>query len=366
MRSKIYWVWLNQIEGLGPVKIKRLINYFKTPKKIWQANKKELKKLKGIGEKTSKKILLSKSNFKPEVEMKKVKKSKLKLVTLKDKCYPNLLKEIYDAPSILYYKGDLKALNKPSLAIVGTRECSDYAKKVAYRLGYRLAKAGIPIVSGMALGVDTAAHKGALETGLTYAVLGSGLDYIYPYQNRELYSKIINNGAVVSSFYLGSKPEKKNFPCRNRIISGLAMGTIVVEAPKRSGALITADFALEQGREVYAIPGDITRKNNYGSNKLIQQGAKLVQNISDIIEEIKLNFLNRNKNLFFKRKKEVITKLSKTERKVYNLIKTKKLHYEEISQQLDLDVTKLNRILVELELKNIINKDLKNNFSIIK
>ena len=366
MKDKIYWVWLSQIEGLGPIKIKRLIDYFDSPKEVWQTDKKKLKRVKGIGEKTSEKILLSKAGFDLNIEFNKIKKSRLKLVTLKDKCYPNLLKEIYDAPTVLYYKGDLKALNKPSLAIVGTRECSNYAKKVAYRLGYRLAQEGIPIVSGMALGVDTLAHQGAIESGLTYAILGSGLDYIYPYQNRNLYSKIINNGAVISSFPLGTKPEKKNFPCRNRIISGLTMGTIVVEAPKRSGALITANFALEQGREVYAIPGDITRKSNYGSNKLIQEGAKLVQEISDIVEEIKFNFLNKEKTLFSGVENKAIKKLTKIERKVYNLIKERNLHYEEIMQKLGFNPKKLSKILIELELKGVINKDIKNNFRVIK
>ncbi len=210
----------------------------------------------------------------------------LKVVTILDKEYPEELKGIYDPPILLYIKGELKKEDIKSFAIVGTRTPTKHGMTTAYTFGNELSKFGITVISGMALGIDTYAHRGALDgAGRTIAVLGSGLYKIYPYENMDLYVDISQHGAVISEFPLQQKAEKYNFPRRNRIISGLSLGTIVIEAASRSGALITANFALQQGKEVFAVPGSIYNKVSQGTNKLIKDGAKLVQSVKDIIEE---------------------------------------------------------------------------------
>ena len=208
---------------------------------------------------------------------------KIKTIRLDDKNYPEKLKHIYGKPQTLYLLGNEKLLNETSIAIIGCRDSSEYGLNNAYKFGYELAKKGICIISGLARGVDTYSHKGALAAkGKTIAVLGCGLDVIYPPENVELYKQIVmNNGAIITEYPLGSKPEKHHFPARNRIISGLSDGVLVVEAKKRSGTLITVEHALEQGKNVYAIPGNITSKNSYGTNELIKEGAIPVTRIED-------------------------------------------------------------------------------------
>ena len=202
-----------------------------------------------------------------------------------DKYYPNKLKLIYDPPELLYCLGDIRLLNEPSIAIVGTRNASNYGKRIAYNLSQELSKRGVTIISGLASGIDSYAHEGAFKNvGKTIAVLGSGIDVIYPKENEDLYKSIIKNGGlIVSEFPLGTKPEKDNFPKRNRIISGLSDGVVVVEAKKKSGALITADLALEQGRSVFAVPGNIDSQNSEGTNNLIKEGAVPVTSYLDIL-----------------------------------------------------------------------------------
>ena len=202
-----------------------------------------------------------------------------------DKYYPNKLKSIYDPPELLYCLGDIRLLNEPSIAIVGTRNASNYGKRIAYNLSQELSKRGVTIISGLASGIDSYAHEGAFKNvGKTIAVLGSGIDVIYPKENEDLYKSIIKNGGlIVSEFPLGTKPEKDNFPKRNRIISGLSDGVVVVEAKKKSGALITADLALEQGRSVFAVPGNIDSQNSEGTNNLIKEGAVPVTSYLDIL-----------------------------------------------------------------------------------
>ena len=215
---------------------------------------------------------------------------KIEEIGIENEFYPKQLKEIYDAPVKIYVLGNKELLNQRGIAIVGTRKATEYGKKVALQFSRDLSEIGVNIISGLALGIDTYAHLGTLQLegkGKTIAVLGSGLDQIYPKQNIELARKIIKSGGCILSEYpLGTKPEKLNFPQRNRIISGLAKGVLVVEADEKSGSLITADFALEQGRDVFAIPGNIFNSTSRGTIDLIKQGAKLVSNIKDIIEEL--------------------------------------------------------------------------------
>lgn len=211
----------------------------------------------------------------------------MKVIYQAEKNYPEKLNTIYSSPAKLYLLGDETILNKPSIAIIGCRQASDYGKKVAFRFAYNLAKRGIVIISGLARGIDTYAHLGAVKAnGQTIAILGSGFGHIYPKENKELCREIIQKGgAILTEYEPSSKPEKMHFPARNRLISGLSNGVLVVEAKQKSGTLITVDHALEQGREVFIIPGNITSNNSYGTNDLIKQGAKLVTSIEDILEE---------------------------------------------------------------------------------
>ncbi len=365
MEEKLYWVWLNQIKGLGPVKIKRLLDYFDDPEGIWTGSIEELSRVEGIGLKLAQKVSNSKSHFKWEKEYHKITKSGIKLVTLADKCYPKLLKEIYDAPILLYYKGDLSRVNQPALAVVGSRNCTVYGKAIAQKLSNRLAELGISIISGMARGIDTAAHQGAINSGITYAILGSGLDIVYPPENNKLMNGIIKDGgAVISSFPIGTKPLGQNFPARNRIISGMSLGTIVVEATKKSGSLITANLALEQGRDIFAIPGDITRKQSVGVNNLIKQGAKLVQNIDDIVEELSLSSFRKERLINkdevqlnkYTEQAKVIKTLESTEKLVYKKLSYDPKQFEYLLNVIELNAVELNSILLELELKGLIEQ----------
>jgi len=210
-----------------------------------------------------------------------------KMVTWEDEDYPACLREIYDPPAVFFYRGTLRVDDRPCVAVVGSRRCTHYGRMVAGELGAGLARAGLPVVSGMARGIDTAAHRGALDAGgYTVAVLGSGLDVCYPRENSKLMEEIVSSGAVISEFPPGSPPEPWHFPVRNRVIAGLSRGVVVVEAAARSGALITAELALEQGRDVMAVPGNVTSSASRGTNRLIKQGARLVEDVEDVLDEL--------------------------------------------------------------------------------
>lgn len=284
IEKKRYWIWLSLIKELGCKKKQKLLEIYKTPENIYKLNKKELVSVKGIGEKIAYNILDENIRKNIEKHIIYMEKNKIDIISIKDKEYPQILKKIYDPPISLYIKGNKNILNNPSIAIIGCREASDYGKRAAKYFSYNLANKNINIVSGLAKGVDSYAHIGTLSTvGKTIAVVGNGLDSVYPIENKELLYKILkNDGAIISEYPLGIKPEKMNFPARNRIISGMSKGIIVIEAKKKSGTLITVDFALEQGRDVYVIPGNINSVNSIGTNELIKQGAIMVTNYNEI------------------------------------------------------------------------------------
>lgn len=246
-------------------------------------------KVKGIGKQYIKLILDSKTKQEIDKHLQFMLKHNVDIISIEDKEYPQMLKNIYDPPISLYIIGNKKVLNNTSIAIVGCRDCTQYGKHVAYELAYNIAKENINIISGLAKGIDGAAHDGALKAnGNTIAVLGNGLDTIYPTENIPLAKEILKfGGAIISEYPLGEKPQKHNFPERNRIVSGLSKGIIVVEAKEKSGTLITVDFALEQGRDVFVVPGNINSLNSIGTNQLIKQGAKLISSYKDVTEEYK-------------------------------------------------------------------------------
>ena len=280
-----------------------------------------------------------------------IQKYDIKYTSILDENFPERLKSIYDPPPLIFYRGKLNNdLLLNSISIVGTRNPSNYGKLITRKLASQLAEIGFTIVSGMAFGIDTLAHYGALDAGgKTISVLGTGVDYIYPAQNRDLAAKIIQNGALISEYIPGSKPEKWNFPARNRLISGVAIGTIVIEGSKRSGALLTAKFALDQNRDVFALPGDINRIQAEGPNQLIKQGAKIITSVRDILEEYNLSLDKKNKPPL---------ELSSEEEQVYKIIKQNKpfIEFDSLLIKSNLHIGKLSTILLSLELNNIIQK----------
>lgn len=251
-----YWIWLSRIQGLGPIKTKQLLETYKTPEKIWSLSKEELIKTKGIGEKIAEEILKKEYRENLSQYVQYMKKYNIGIITIEQKEYPEKLRHIYDAPAILYYKGNKELLNKYSIGMVGCRQCTEYGKQVSIELSSQLAKQDICVISGMARGIDSYSHMGCINSnGKTIAVLANGLDQVYPIENKELYKQILEkDGLILSEYVIGTKPNKLNFPARNRIISGLSNGIVVVEAKQKSGTLITVDFALEQGKDVFVIP----------------------------------------------------------------------------------------------------------------
>ena len=287
MKDIEYWIWLSRIEGLNPKLLNGLLEKYDNPKIIWDKTKEELIE-DGIKEKYASKI--TDSNYRQNLNkyLKYMNENNIEIITIKDKGYPDKLKVIYDPPVVLYVKGNKNILNEKSVAIVGCRVCTKYGENIAKKIAYNLSLNNINIISGLARGIDSYAHKATLEgTAKTIAVVGCGLDRVYPEENKELSQRIIkNNGAIVSEYIIGTKPLAKNFPKRNRIISGLSNGVIVVEARAKSGTLITVDFALEQGKNIYAVPGNIDNPNAYGTNDLIKQGAKIITNMKDVLEDL--------------------------------------------------------------------------------
>lgn len=282
-----YWIWLSRIEGLNPKFLNDLLEKYKNPKIIWSKTKEELI-VDEIKEKYVNEITNSIYRENLDKYLKYMNENSIEIITIKDKEYPDKLKVIYDPPVVLYIKGNKKILNEKSMAIVGCRQCTKYGENVAKKLSYNLSLNNINVISGLAKGIDSFAHKGSLfAKGKTIAVVGCGLDRVYPEENKVLFNEIIKtNGAIISEYIIGTKPLAKNFPKRNRIISGLASGVIVVEAREKSGTLMTVDFALEQGKTIYAVPGNIDNLNSYGTNELIKQGAKIVTRMQDILEDL--------------------------------------------------------------------------------
>lgn len=287
MEDLIYWIWISRIKKLGSIKTQKLLEVYGTPKNIWNAKKEKLLKINRIGEEISNEILKLeyKRNLNKYVDY--MEKNNIKLINIYDDNYPDKLKNIYDKPMVLYAIGNTNILNDFSLAIVGCREYSEYGKKMAQIISKNIANNNIITVSGLARGIDSIAHIETVNLKKrTIAIIGSGLDNIYPKENEKLADEIIKNGGVILSEYIiGTKPEKMNFPARNRIISGISDGVIVIEAKKKSGTMITVDFALEQGKNVFAVPGNVTNINSEGTNELIKQGAKIVTSMEDILEE---------------------------------------------------------------------------------
>jgi len=344
---------LNMIEDLGSVRTQALLERFGSLQKIFKAKQRDLEQAEGVGPKIAPKIWhgIRETDVSSELEL--IEKNNIKIITLLDKDYPKNLKNIYDPPVVLYVMGEIIPEDDLAVAIVGSRRASFYGMKTAERLGFELAARGITVVSGLARGIDSSSHKGVLKAkGRTLAILGSGLINIYPEEHRLLAEEISENGAVISEFPMLTIPDKGHFPKRNRIINGLSKGVVVVEAAQRSGALITADCALQEGREVFAVPGKVDSTTSKGTNKLIKQGAKLAETVEDILEE--LNLSDRVGRMGIYNNKEYLSpRLDKWESLVYNLLSSEPQHIDELSGALKLKVSEISSILLNLEMKKL-------------
>lgn len=300
------------------------------------------------------KITALQKEYDLETELKLIKKYNVDITTIFDAHYPKLLKQIHSPPIVLYSKGKLLEKTELAIAVVGSRLASMYGLTTAERLGYELASRGLVVVSGLARGIDSAAHKGALKGhGKTIAVLGSGLDIMYPPENQRLAEEIIEKGgAVVSEFPMGTPPHQKNFPRRNRVISGLSLAVVVVEAAKESGALITADFALEQNREVFAVPGKVDSATSFGTNQLIKEGARLVQTADDIMDELKLKL----KPSGMTGREPLRPVLSAEEEAIYKNLSAEPKYIDEVMESAKMPLNKITTLLFKLQLKKLVKE----------
>ncbi len=347
-----YWLALMMILDIGPVRAKKLLSIFKTPEKIFNADFEELSGIDGISQKAAKKILSFSEWDIVEKYIDIINKKNIKTICINDSNYPVLLKEINDAPVVLFVRGDIMPNDRYSLAIVGSRKMTSYGASVAERFSEELSSIGLTIISGMARGIDSIAHRGAIKAnGRTIAVLGSGVDVVYPPENKNLLEKIVEHGCIISEFFPGTGPDKENFPKRNRLISGLSLGVLVVEAVSDSGALITARYANDYGREVFAIPGAITSRNSEGTNNLIKEGAMLVQKPDDILRELAPVLKG-----FIKTENKVKIELSNDEKILCNLLSGEPRQIDDIARQSTFPPSKVLGILLELELKGVVKQ----------
>lgn len=350
--EEFYWIGLKAVPGIGNVTFRRLLERFESPQAALSASKEDLAAVRGVSSAVIEAIRLNAWQRFAEEECRRLKSACVKLVTFTSVDYPKSLFEITDPPPFIYLKGRL-VCNGPAIAIVGSRKATSYGLMTTARLAEGLAQNGIIVVSGMARGVDTAAHKGALlGGGGTIGVLGCGVDKIYPPENRKLFEEMVEKGALISEFPLGTLPLSENFPRRNRIISGLSRGVLVIEAAENSGSLITAQYALEQGRDVFAVPGNISFASNRGSNRLIKQGAKLVDRIEDILEELPGYQMEPIGEAAAPDKPQFA--LSPKEAAIYELLARSPLHIDDVIAQTELTAGEVSSMLLHLELKGAI------------
>ena len=352
------WFSLKSVPGVGNLLCKRLIDRFKSPENVFQATYQELLQIDGLTKRQAVAIKAHKISDSVKGELALVAKRGYRIVTLTDSDYPGLLREIPDPPPFLYVYGRLEG-NSAKLAVVGSRNPTDYGVTSTRDLCESLIAYKLTIVSGMARGIDTAAHEGALASkGKTVAVLGSGLERIYPAENRKLYHQIAENGAVVSEFPLMAKPEAHHFPIRNRVISGMSLGTVVVEATKKSGSLITARLAAEQNREVFAVPGSIQSFKSTGTHTLIKQGAKLVEHAQDIVEELTAWIqISEGPQTGLAGKTGLDrSRLSDDEVLVLNALSPYPVHIDDLIRKIPMDTGKLSSVLLKLELDGLVHQ----------
>jgi len=348
--EKKYWIAFTNIYSIGPKKFKRLYEHFGSMKTAWDASYNGLLQA-GLIPKDAQTVLAERKRIEPEILLEELERLSISIIDSTDTDYPSLLKEIYSPPPILYVRGTLPQEEYTHIGVVGTRKTSSYGRQITPPLVGELSQAGCTIVSGLALGIDALAHQAALTNeAQTIAVLGCGLDVLYPVSNRRLASDIIASGnAIISEYPIGTKPLKQHFPARNRIISGLSRGVVVIEGSEDSGSLITASCALEQNREVFAVPGNISNTTSHGPNKLLKMGATVVTNAQDILDVLHISKPLRNK-------KNRATPITGEEKLILEILSAEPLHIDEIIRACKLNTSTINKVLTILEINgNITN-----------
>lgn len=350
MDEKRYWVAFNLVRGIGAVRLQALIEHFGDAASAWRGEPEELRAA-GLSSKVVDRLVELRSTLDMQALWDRIAAQGIQVITWQDEGYPRRLKEIEQPPPVLYARGQLAAEDEFAVAIVGTRRVTPYGRQVTEELSAYLAGNGITIVSGLARGVDAIAHSAALRAGgRTLAVLGSGVDRIYPSENRSLGEQIIGHGAILSDYPVGTAPEAGNFPPRNRIISGLSLAVVVIEAGETSGALITAGFAAEQGREVFAVPGSILAPQSKGTNKLIQSGALPLLSPEDLLQALNLTRVGAQRSA------RQLLPADEVEKQLLEALGSEPLHVDELRSQTGLPVEKVSAALVMMELKGMVRQ----------
>jgi DNA processing protein len=358
MDSREALVALNLIEHVGPVRVRQLLEHFGEAPAILKASRGELLRVQGIGEETAEAIAAWEKTIDLAGELKRTQDFGCRILIQSDDEYPELLRQIYDPPVVLYAKGKLTPRDKNAVAMVGSRQTTHYGLEVARKLGYQLGYLGVTVVSGGARGIDTAAHQGALSAkGRTLAVLGTGINIVFPPENAELFERIAANGAVLTQFPFNRPADKQSFPIRNRIVAGMTLGTIVVEANLTSGALITARFATEYGRQVFAVPGRIDSPRSKGCHDLIKQGAKLCEGAEDVLSEFEYLFPASNRPPGASQTGVLpALELSENEQKIYGALSTEEDSIDEVIRRSGLPSSTVSVALLSLEMKRLVRQ----------
>jgi DNA processing protein len=360
MDSREAFVALNLIEGVGPVRVRQLLEHFGEPSAVLRASPEQLLRVSGIGPDTASAIANWESAVDLEGELRRIAEFGCRVVTLEDAEYPALLREIYDPPVVLYVKGDLAAAkDRNCVALVGSRQTTHYGVETARKLAFQLAYVGVTVVSGGARGIDTAAHQGALAAkGRTICVLGTGINVVFPPENKDLYERIAENGALLTQFPFNRNGDKQSFAIRNRIIAGMTLGTVVVEADLHSGALITANFATEYGRQVFAVPGRVDSPRSKGCHDLIKKGAKLCENAEDILSEFEYLFPASNRPPSPAETGALpALELSPNEQKVLDAVRAdEETSIDEVIRHSGLPASAVSVALLSLEMKRLVRQ----------
>ncbi len=351
MRDVRYWIGFNRVTGIGPAKVRALIDHFGDLGGAWRADAADLRDA-GLDRKSIENLINARRAINLDQEFERVSKAGARVLTWDDAEYPPLLRALPEAPFVLYVKGQLTESDRTwTVAIVGTRKASAYGRQAAETLAADLARSGVTVVSGLALGIDAAAHEAALKAGgRTIGVLACGIDQVYPPSHVKLAARIVEQGALLTETPVGSPPEAGNFPARNRIISGLSLGTIVVEAGETSGALITADRALEQGREVFAVPGNIFARSSLGTNKLLKEGATLITGAQDVLEALNLQLVAQHTEVRAQVPEDA------TEAQLFALLSAEPTHIDAIVRESGLPVAQVSSTLALMELKGSVRQ----------
>jgi DNA processing protein len=358
MDSKEALIALNLIEHVGPVRVRQLLEHFGDAPAVLRASKLQLLRVRGVGEETAEAIANWEKTVDLSGELKRIGEFGCQVIIQTDEDYPDLLRQIYDPPIVLYLKGKLTAKDKNAVAMVGSRQTTHYGLETARKLAYQLAYVGVTVVSGGARGIDTAAHQGALSAkGRTVAVLGTGINLVFPPENNELFDRIAANGAVITQFPFNRPADKQSFPIRNRIVAGMTLGTVVVEADMNSGALITANFATEYGRQVFAVPGRIDSPRSKGCHDVIKKGAKLCEGAEDILSEFEYLFPASNRPPSASETGVLpALELSENEQKAYDALNNEESSIDEVIRRSGLPSSAVSVALLSLEMKRVVKQ----------